>query len=63
MNEKNYRLFVGKERYYFATFEAAQSAALSYVPDKSELRIEVLVETTSADFWAYEYKSKQWVPS
>jgi hypothetical protein len=31
--------------------------------NKPELRIEVLCETEGADFWAYEYTGKKWVPS
>ena len=63
MGNDNYRLYVNGEQYYFATLEAAKLAAQGYMQNKPELRIEILVETPGADFWAYEYQSKQWVPS
>ena len=63
MNEENYRLYVDAKQYYFATFEEAKEEATKYMPGKPELRIEILIETQGADFWAYEYPSKQWVPS
>lgn len=65
MNEENYRLYAGSERFYYSTFEDAKSAAKRFMPSKVELRIEILVELEEfdADFWAYEYENKQWVPS
>ena len=63
MNKENYRLYVNSEKYYFSTFEEAKEQAQNHIKDKPELRIEVLIETEGADFWAYEYQSKQWVPS
>jgi len=60
---QNYRLYAGSQQYYFATFEAAKLAAEEFMQSALELRIEILVETDGADFWAYEYHSKQWVPS
>jgi hypothetical protein len=63
MDKDNCRLYVGSEHHYFATFDAAKLAAQEYMPNEPELRIVILIETTGADFWAYEYQSKQWVPS
>ena len=63
MNKGGYRLYVGGEKYYFNSFEAAKLAAQEYMPTKPELRIEILIETAGADFWTYEYQSKKWVPS
>jgi intracellular sulfur oxidation DsrE/DsrF family protein len=63
MDSENYRLYVDGDQHYFATFEAAKKAAENYMNNKPELRIEILVETDGADFWAYEYDSKKWVPS
>ncbi len=58
-----YRLYVGSQLYYFPTFDSAKLAAQEYELSKPELRIEVLIETDGADFWAYDYQLKQWVPS
>ena len=65
MNEENYRLYAGKEIFYFSTFEDAQSVAKEFMVSKVELRIEILVELEpfEADFWAYEYENNQWAPS
>lgn len=63
MEENNYRSYVGNEKYHFATFEAAKNAAQEFMPSTPELRIEILEEISGADFWAYEYQSKKWVPS
>jgi hypothetical protein len=63
MNKKYYRLYVNTKQYYFKTFEEAQQDAKKYMSKEPELRIEILKDTSGADFWAYEYKSKEWVPS
>lgn len=59
----NYRLYVGGQQYYFPTFDSAKLAAQKYEQSKSELRIEVLIETDNADFLAYDYQLQKWVPS
>ena len=59
----NYRLYVGDRHYYFPTFDSAKLAAQKFEQSKPQLRIEVLIETDSADFWAYDYQLKQWLPS
>jgi len=65
MNEDNYRLYAGKEIFYYSTFEDAKDAAKQFMPNKVGLRIEILVdlEPFEADFWAYEYENNQWTPS
>ena len=63
MEEENYRLYIGTKQLYFSTFDEAKLEANKYMKEKPELRIEILVETNGADFWAYEYENKQWVPS
>ncbi len=62
-NEERYRLYVGSTTYLYPTFQDAVMAAQEKMDNGLELRIEVLVETEGADFWAYEYQSKKWVPS
>ncbi len=65
MIEDNYRLYAGKEIFYYSTFEDAKEAAKLFMPNKVELRIEILAELEpfAADFWAYEYESHKWAPS
>ena len=63
VNELNYRLYVGNITLHFATFEDAKKESEKLMPSKPELRIEILTETEGADYWAYEYQIKQWVPS
>jgi len=65
MIEENYRLYVGKEISYYSTFKDAKDAAKHFMPDKAELRIEILVEVgpNETDFWAYEYENNQWASS
>ncbi len=62
-NDECYRLYVNNKTYLYSTFEGAVMAAQEYMQGSPELRIEVLVETEGADFWAYEYQSKKWTPS
>lgn len=61
--EENYRLYVDTSLFYFATFQQAKREAEKHISKKAELRIEVLIETEGADFWAFEYETNQWVPS
>jgi hypothetical protein len=63
MAESDYRLYVGRKQYYFASLELAKHAAKEFMSKKPELRIEILIKTTDSDFWAYEYGEKRWVPS
>ncbi|MDO6466404.1 hypothetical protein [Pseudoalteromonas carrageenovora] len=63
MENENYRLYVNGTQSYFESFEQAQREAKKFMPDKAELRIETLIQTSEADFWAYEYKNGKWVPS
>ncbi len=65
MIEENYRLYAGKEVFYYSTFEDAKEAAKKFMPKKIGLRIEILTELEpfEADFWAYEYEISQWTPS
>jgi len=63
MIKKYYRLYVNTKQYYFETFEEAKQESKKYMSKKPELRIEILKDTSGADFWAYEYKPKKWVPS
>ena len=62
-NDECYRLYVNSKTYLYSTFEQAVLAAQEYMQGSPELRIEILVETDGADFWAYEYQSNRWVPS
>ncbi len=62
-DEENYRLYIGTKRLYFVTFEEAKLEAEKHMSEKPELRIEILIETEGADFWAYEFANKKWVPS
>jgi len=63
MEEQNYRLYIDTKQLYFSTLEEAKLEAQKHMTKKPELRIEILVETDGADFWAYEYENKQWSPS
>ncbi|GAB1620810.1 hypothetical protein AAOGI_08600 [Agarivorans albus] len=65
MTINNYRLYADKNIFYYSTFEDAKKAATKFIPERTTLRIEVLVEVQSfeADFWAYEYDNNRWVPS
>ncbi len=63
MDEENYRLYIDTQQFYFNTFEAAKEEAIKHMPDKPELRIEILIDTEGSDFWAYEYENKEWMPS
>ena len=58
-----YKLYVNSKSCFYATFEEAVMAAQEYMNESPELRIEILIETDGADFWAYEYQSNKWVPS
>lgn len=60
---KNYRLYIDSEYFVFDSLEKAKARAQEYFKEKAELRIEYLFETEDADFWAYDYESKEWVPS
>ncbi len=62
-NDESYRLYVNNQTYLYSTFEGALMAAQEHMQGSPELRIEVLIETEGADFWAYEYQSKKWAPS
>lgn len=65
MNEENFRLYVGSEISHYRTMEEAEEAAKSFMSERPELRIEILldIELSEADFWAYNYKTNQWEPS
>jgi len=63
MEEENYRLYINAEQLNFESFDKAKEEAKMHLSDKPELRIEILLETEDADFWAYEYEKDQWVPS
>ena len=63
VNELNFRLYVDNITLHFPTFEQAMQESEKLMGGKPELRIEVLSETEGSDIWAYEYESKQWVPS
>ena len=65
MNEENFRLYVGSEITHYRTFEEAKDAAKSFMPGRSELRIEIMmdIDLDEADFWAYNYETNQWEPS
>ncbi|MCU7844239.1 MAG: hypothetical protein KZQ93_10405 [Candidatus Thiodiazotropha sp. (ex Monitilora ramsayi)] len=63
LEEKKFRLYVDAEKYHYFTFEEAKLAAQGHMQGNPELRIEILFETGGPDFWAYEYQSKEWVPS
>jgi len=62
-DEENYRLYIDTKQLYFATFEEAKLEAEKHMSEKPELRIEILIETEGADFWAFEFANKKWVPS
>ena len=62
-NEGSYRLYIGNQKLYFSTFDEAKKESEKHMSRKPEMRIEALIETDDADFWAYEYQNKQWVPS
>ncbi len=61
--EKCFRIYIDEKHYYFSTFEEAKLEAERHMKEKPELRIEILVDAGGADFWAFEYHNKQWVPS
>lgn len=65
MIKDNFRLYVGRETSHYRTMEEAKEAAKSFMPDRPELRIEILmdVDLDMADFWAYNYETSQWEPS
>ena len=65
MTEENFRLYAGKEKFCYATLEEAKVVVEYFIPNKTILRIEVLVEVgpNEIDWWAYEYENNQWVPS
>ena len=61
--EDNFRLYANSEQFYFSTIEEAKIQAEKYKQAKTELRIEFLIETAGADFWAFDYRLNDWVPS
>lgn len=65
MSDKNYRLYAGTQVSYYVTFDDAKQAAEAYIPHENYLRIEILIDIKpgEADWWAYEYDTKQWAPS
>lgn len=65
MNENNFRLYVDRDISHYRTMEKAKEAAKLFMPKKPELRIEILMEADpdEADWWAYNYETKEWVPS
>ncbi|WP_152555831.1 hypothetical protein [Ferriphaselus sp. R-1] len=65
MNEENFRLYVDREISHYRTMEEAKEAAKLFMPKKAELRIEILMEIdiSEADWWAYNYETKEWEPS
>jgi hypothetical protein len=65
MKEDNFRLYVGRDISHYRTMEKAKEAAKLFMPKKPELRIEILMEVdlNEADWWAYNYITKEWVPS
>ena len=65
MTQENFRLYADKEIFCYMTLEEAKVAAEYFIPNKTSLRIEILVELAPSenDWWAYEYENNQWVPS
>lgn len=65
MNKDNFRLYSGSEMSHYGTMKEAKEAAKSFMPNKPELRIEIIMEMASgeADWWAYNYETKEWEPS
>ncbi|MHA2937050.1 hypothetical protein ACXJY6_02020 [Vibrio sp. RC27] len=63
MNRKYCRLYVNSEQYLHSSITDAKEAAIQYISQKAELRIEYLFETDEPDFWDYEYNNEKWVPS
>jgi len=56
---------VGREISHFRTMEEAKEAAKLFMHKKAELRIEIVMEIdiNEADWWAYNYETKEWEPS
>jgi len=65
MNEENFRLYVDRDVSHYPTMEEAMEVAKSFMADRPELRIEILmgIDWSDADFWAYNYETNQWEPS
>lgn len=62
---KNVRLYIGQEQKYYETFVQAKSAAMPFVNNQVELRIEILegIDLGESDFWAYNRNKGVWEPS
>ncbi|MRX28632.1 hypothetical protein [Kangiella sp. HZ709] len=58
-------LYIGTERKKCESVAKAKSIATENMTRKPALRIELLSELDEfeADFWAYNYDLKEWVPS
>ena len=65
MNKDNYKLYAGKEVFFYSSMEEAKEASKEFISQRVYLRIEVLVDIPlgEADWWAYEYENNQWAPS
>jgi len=65
MSENKFRLYVDSEISHYRTMEEAKEAAMSFIQNKPELRIEILldIDLSEADWWAYNYEIKEWEPS
>lgn len=65
MNKEQFRLYVGSETSHYQTMEEAKEAAMPFIQSKPELRIEILkeIDLSEADWWAYNYETKEWEPS
>jgi hypothetical protein len=63
--DNSYKLYYGEKCSYHKSFEAAKEEAKRYMPNNTELRIEIMcdIEPGMADYWAYEYEINKWVPS
>lgn len=65
MTEDAYKLYAGKEVFFYSSMEEAKEAARAFMSQRVYLRIEVLADIPlgEADWWAYEYDNNKWVPS
>ena len=45
--------------------DEAKKVAMSFLQNKPELRIEIMIDIKigEADWWAYNYKTREWEPS
>ena len=56
---------MGRDISHYRTMEEAKEVARSFMPETPELRIEILkgMPLNEADWWAYNYETKEWEPS